>query len=141
MFKKRVLKKKESTVVIAIWINDCSIDNKNKQPRVNKEDFVKNIKEIVNKCRDDELITRVIFMSNINVNEEIINNADDCEFLFYNKDIKVYNNLLKDICIENNIEYIDKFWIMNNDDLEDWLHPNTKWHTKIFEKMKDYFNN
>jgi hypothetical protein len=30
------------------------------------------------------------------------------------------------------------FWLMENDDLEDGIHPNTKWHTKIFKRVKNY---
>jgi len=131
-------KEKDSTVVIAIGINDCSINMKTKKPRVDKEQFTNNINIIIDKCKEEILIKKVVFVGNINVNEKIINNANDWEFFFYNNDIEIYNSIIRNLCNKNGIEYIDLYWLMNNDDLEDWLHPNTKWHIKIFERVRDY---
>ena len=131
-------KEEKSIVVIAVWINDCSIDLITKKPRVNKEYFEKNINILINKCKEEKLINKVWFIGNTNVDEKIINNADGWEFLFYNSDIEIYNGIVKKICNKNDIEYIDVFWLMKNDDLEDGIHPNTKWHTKIFKRVKNY---
>lgn len=138
--RREFWKEKDSTVVIEIWINDCSIDKITKEPRVNKKYFRKNINIIIDKCKKERLVKRIIFVTNTNVDEKVVNNTDDGDFLFYNKDINIYNDIIKEICTANNLEYIDLFWLMDKDDLEDWLHPNTKWHTKIFEKVKKYFN-
>ncbi len=130
-------KEKESTIMVAIWINDCSINKNTNLPRVNKEKFEEKLNNILDKCKKDELIKKVVFVSNINVNEEIINN-DDWDFLFFNDEIKKYNSVIKTLCDKEKIDYIDLFWIINNDELEDWLHPNNKWHQKIFEKIRDF---
>jgi len=131
-------KEKDSIVIIAIGINDCSINMKTKKLRVDKEQFINNINIIIDKCKKEKLIKKAVFVGNINVNEKIINNANDWEFFFYNNDIEIYNSIIKKLCNKNGIEYIDLYWLMENDDLEDGLHPNSKWHTKIFEKVKKY---
>ncbi len=131
-------KENESAVIIAIWMNDCSIEKDAKLQRVWIEDFRKNIESIILKCREDALITKVIFVWNINVDEEAINSGDDCENYFYNSEVIKYNATIKELAAKNNFWYIDVFWLMNNEDLEDWLHPNTVWHTKIFEKVRNY---
>lgn len=138
--KREEWKEKESIVIIAIWINDCSIDRINKIPRVNKEQFTKNINEIIDKCKNEELIKKIIFVSNINVDEKVSNDIWSWDFLYYNKNIELYNGIINDLCNKNKIEYIDLYWIMDLDDFEDWLHPNSKWHIKIFEKVKNYLD-
>lgn len=139
--RREVWKEKDSTVIIGIWINDCSINNITNQPRINKEEFTKNITKIIGKCKNDELINRIIFITNINIYEKVVNNYEEWNFLFFNEKIEKYNTIIKNLCIQNNIESIDLYWIMNKDDLEDWLHPNTKWHTKIFKKVEQYLIN
>ncbi len=131
-------KEKESTVVIAIWINDCCIDTITNEPRVNKEQFRKNIKEIINICKSDNLIKKVVFIGNTNIDEKVVNNDERWDFLFFNSEIKKYNEIIKENCNKNNLDFIDLFWLMEDDDLEDWLHPNTKWHEKIFDRVRNF---
>lgn len=136
--RREAWKEKDSTIIIAIWINDCSINKNTNTPRVNKENFNENINKIISKCKFDNLINRVIFVTSINVNEKVINNDEEWDFLFYNSEIKKYNDIIKKVCNYNKVEFIDLFWLMNNYDLEDWLHPNTKWHIKMFEEVRNY---
>ncbi len=131
-------KEKESMIVIAIGINDCSIIKSTWKPRVSKEQFSMNIESIIKQCKQDKLIQRIILVSNINVDEDVINSDVEWEHLFLNKNIQEYNSILQNACKQNNLEFIDMFWIMEKDDLEDWLHPNTKWHRKMFEKVRIY---
>jgi len=130
-------KEKESIVICTIWINDCSVNKKTKLSRVSKEEFEKNLNVILENVKNDDLIKKLIFVLNINVDEDVIN-SDDWDFFFFNSEIIKYNNIIKNFCKKNNLAYIDLFWIMEKDDLEDWLHPNNKWHQKIFEKVREF---
>ncbi len=136
--RREIWEEKDSIVIIAIWINDCCIDTITNGPRINKEQFRKNIQEIINRYKNDELIKKVIFVGNINVDEKVVNNDKRGDFLFFNSDIEKYNEIIKENCKQNNLDFIDLFWLMENEDLEDWLHPNTKWHEKIFNEVKKF---
>lgn len=139
--RRELWKEKESIIVIAIWINDVSVDKITKLPRVDKDQFIRNINAIIQKCNNENLIKKIIFITNINIDEEIVNNDIEWNFLFYNSEIEKYNNILKSIWLLNSIDCIDLFWKITFDDLEDWLHPNSKWHLKIFNIVCDYFEN
>lgn len=137
--KRESGKEKESIVVIAIGINDCSFNRVDNQARVWEIRFRKNIESLIYKCKSNSLVKEVVFIGNINVDEGRINDNEG-DNLFYNKEIEKYNKILQDQCLDNKIKYIDVFWIMEMEDLEDWLHPTTKWHEKIFERVKEYLD-
>ncbi|MCK5212131.1 SGNH/GDSL hydrolase family protein [Candidatus Parcubacteria bacterium] len=52
------------------------------------------------------------------------------------EDVKKYNETIKKFCVNNKILFIDLFGLMMPGDLDDYVHPNTKGHEKIFEKVK-----
>jgi len=52
----------------------------------------------------------------------------------------LYNNKIKEICEKNNLRYIDLSDLMENSDFEDGLHPNSKGHEKIFQKIKEFLD-
>ncbi len=136
--RRKIWKEKDSMVLVAIWINDCSISKETKNPQVNRGQFERNIKEIIDICNRDELIKKLVFVGNINVDEEVVNNDEEWDFLFYNSEIEKYNRIIKRVCDENGLDFIDLFWIMDSGDLEDWLHPNGGGHEKIFCEVKRF---
>ena len=140
--KREQWKEKESVIIFAIWINDSAEIITDRTKRVDIESFSKNIKELIKKCQTEKLIQNVIFIGNINVDEEIINNPINpwSDHFFYNKDIQEYNKVIQECAKETTCWYIDMFWIMDSDDLEDWLHPNVKGHSKIYKKVSEYLS-
>ena len=136
--KREPGKEKESIVVFAIGINDSSEVISTWDKRVSIDRFRENIQTLINKCQSEVLIRNVVCVWNINVNESVINNSEDGEHHFYNKDIQEYNSVLKKLAEKTTCSYIDLFWLMENDDLEDGLHPNANGHKKICEVIKRY---
>jgi len=138
--KREVWKEKETMIVFAFGINDSAeyIGSKNK--RVELEQFEKNVHCLVDLCKNEKLIQQVIFVSATNVDENIINQMDNqwAEHFFYNKEIEEYNAVIKSSADFNNLAYIDVFGILENLDLDDGLHPNSKWHKKIYEKVLEF---
>jgi len=57
---------------------------------------------------------------------------------YKNKDVIEYSQIIKEFCDKNNLPFIDIYDILNMDDLEDGLHPNSIGHEKIFQKVKDF---
>lgn len=138
--KRELWKEKDTIVIFAIWINDGSEDIETFSRRVSIDDFEHNIKILVEKCQSEILIENVIFLSATNVDENKINDVNNpwAEHFFYNDTIKEYNKILSNVATESTYSYIDMFWIMKPEDLEDGLHPNSKWHEKIYKKVLEF---
>ena len=63
------------------------------------------------------------------------------ETSFQNKRIKLFNDIIKEQCHQNNILFLDMFDLMSKEDypklLEDGLHPNSQGYDFMFVKIKD----
>ena len=82
---------------------------------------------------------KIIFVWPTSVNESFVTPIPwNKDIYYYNKSIKEYDLIMKNFCERNNIGYVDTFDLLDYSDLEDWLHPNSKWHEKIFLKVKEY---
>ena len=142
VFKNSYIEKYQniSTIIFSIWINDSYLfeDWKN---QVDINDFKNNLEKLIRLSKNNKLVNRVIFLSNINVDESRTCPVSWKNIFYKNEEIKKYNEIIKKVCKENEIDFIDLFWIMENSDLEDWIHPNAKWHIKIFEKVRNYLEN
>lgn len=136
-------KEKDTIIIFAIWINDSAENIITKEKRVELHQFKKNIEALIEKCKQEKLIQRVIFLSAINVEEQVINDVDSlwAEHFFYNNEIKEYNSVVQQLAGKEWYEYIDVFWTMQHNDLEDGLHPSSKWHQKIYEIVLKYLEN
>ncbi len=55
---------------------------------------------------------------------------------YINQNIKYFNAAIKNFCEENKAEFISMDGIIDNVDIDDVLHPNTKGHKKIFDKIR-----
>lgn len=60
------------------------------------------------------------------------------DIYYTNDNIKKYNEVMKKVCAENSVLYLDIFGLLSNNDLDDGVHSNTEGHRKIFEKVKDF---
>jgi lysophospholipase L1-like esterase len=108
--------------------------------RVNIISFKNNIEKLISMCQRHKLIKEVIFLWVTGVDENTINQVDSlwADHYFYNSEIQKYNNIIQEWAKNNNCSYIDVFWLMQENDLEDGLHPNSRWHQKIYEKVLEY---
>lgn len=61
----------------------------------------------------------------------------DKDYFLSIHEIEKYNQAIKKFCLENDILFIELFGLMEVSDIDDCVHPNTKGHEKIFEKVKD----
>jgi len=64
------------------------------------------------------------------------------EFSYHNDQIELYDSVIKEVCEQNNIYFIDILEEFKKRDylnlLEDGAHPNTKGHELIFETVKKF---
>jgi lysophospholipase L1-like esterase len=100
------------------------------------EEFKSNLEEIIKRAK---VITQnIMFIGFKNVDESKTMPVSWKDIYYVNSEIKKYDETMQEVCDQNNILYLDVFGLLNNQDLEDGLHPNTVGHTKVFNKAKDF---
>jgi lysophospholipase L1-like esterase len=129
----------ETAFIFAVWINDSVTNIDWTKNRSSLEKFEQNLEKLILKAKKyNPKFIKFIWLTN--VNEKLVSpfpwsTTWKC---YTNERIKKFDEILKKVSQKNECEYLEIFWIFENSDLEDWLHPNFKWHKKIFEKVKEF---
>lgn len=139
--KQRLDEENGNIIAFAIGINDSQFVQSKKSFRVIPEKFKENIQKIIRLAQ--RYSTKIVFVGLTPVDEAKTSplpwNADR---FYKNEYIQKYGGIVKDVCKENKICFIEisgKF--MKSDYtklLEDGLHPNSEGHKIIFEIVKDF---
>ncbi len=125
-FENEVKNRNPNTVILAIGINDIETDNLV---------FEKNIKKLYKIAR--KYTKKIIFVGLTRVDEKRINKlALFVGKKYSNQKIDELDQIIQKICTKNNLKYIKIGYLLENSDLVDGLHPNTKGHEKMFVKIK-----
>ena len=109
--------------------------------RTKPEKFEKNITNMIGLAR--KFSSRNIFLGLMPVDEKKTTPIPWRKDISYkNEYIEKYNEIIKNVCRENKIGFIDIFdkFLKNNYKklLDDGLHPNSKGHEKIFGIVKNF---
>ncbi len=134
----RSAKAREPEIIIfAIGVNDSSHRKSLNGNRINFELFKENLETLIEKAN---LFTKkVVFIGITSVDENKTTPISwNMDVSYENKDIKKYNKAIKDLCEKNNLPFIEMYDLLNKDDLEDGLHPNSAGHEKMFKRVKDF---
>lgn len=124
----------DTLAIVSIGINDTL---KNVEESVSLEDFKKNLRKIISDSK--KLNLNLVFLGITNVNELKTNPTSYDEMFFYNnKEIKKYNLAIKEISKKESLSFISISNILNNEDFEDGIPPNSKGHEKIFNEVKSF---
>ena len=116
--------------------NDSYLKGKNGSNQISLEQFKKNLETIIEKAKN--ITPNIIFIGFKNVDESKTTPVSWKDIYYLNSEIKKYDEVIKNVCLENNLPYLDIFGLLDKGDFEDGLHPNTKGHEKIFTKVKDF---
>ncbi len=135
------LSESETIIIFAIGSNDSEWNNNQKSLRVTPEKFKEKVKKLIELAKN--FSNNIVFMGLGPVDEAKV---DPIPWLpntsYKNEYLKQYNNILKSVCDEKSIPFInifDEFFKTNYKKLlEDGVHPNSKGHKKIFEIVKDF---
>lgn len=58
---------------------------------------------------------------------------------FYSNDsVSKYNSIIEKVCREYNLPFIPMFDLLEKNELDDGLHPNSIGHEKMFLRIKDF---
>ncbi|PIR03803.1 MAG: hypothetical protein COV59_03980 [Candidatus Magasanikbacteria bacterium CG11_big_fil_rev_8_21_14_0_20_39_34] len=126
--------RKPQRFVFAIGINDSYYDNTEENPKVPIKRFEKNLQKIIAKAKN--FSKNIVFIGATNVDESQMPRKG--VKIWKNDRIQKYNEIIKKVCDENGIPFLELFGIIDHAELPDGLHPNAKGHEKMFQKIKGF---
>jgi len=116
--------------------NDAAYEYREGNYLVLSDKFKANIEEIIKKAK--QITDKIIFVGFNNVNEIKTKPVLWRDIYYTNDNIKKYNEIIKEVCVEQKVLFLDVFGLLSNDDLDDGVHPNSDGHNKIFKKVKNF---
>ena len=139
--RRRLWPGEETIIIFSTGANDALIEIDKGKNRTSINIFKKNIEKLIEKA--DKFTKKVIFVGTVPHEESKTNPVSWDENISYkNKDLKKYNETIKDVCSKKKVSFIDVFNKLNNKDfiktLDDGVHPNSEGHKIMFEIIKDY---
>lgn len=135
-FENEAKIRKADVLIFQSGGNDAYYLHEEGNYKVQPDDFRSNIEEIIQRAK--RITDKIIFISFKNVDESRTMPVSWKDIYYKNENIKKYCEIMKNVCEEKEVLFLDIFGLLENDDLCDGLHPNTKGHEKIFEKVKDF---
>ena len=131
--KIRFNKNDNTIIIFSIGINDTQ--NVKDEDRVSLETFRNNIITLINSAK--KYTDNILFIAVRKVDEsKVIPLHWDKEKGYLNTKIINFDKELKNICLENNVDYLYIYDLLEVDELFDGLHPNNVGHQKICDKVK-----
>ncbi len=124
-------------IIFSIGDNDTITDSKGNY-KISLEQYGENIKKLINKSRS--FTEKQVFVGVKKLVDESKTTpvSWDDEVYYRNSDIEMYNSKLKQVCAEEGVFFMEALNLMNSEDIEDGLHPNSQGHEKIFQSVKDF---
>lgn len=138
----RIDKNQENVFVFAIGANDSMFNIERKSYRTPPEIFQKNIVGLINKAR--KFSNKIIFVGLFPVDDNAsVPSSWPQNELYKNKYTSEYNDMTKNICKNENVEFIDLFSIFIEKEYQkmltvDGLHPNSEGHKQISEIVSKF---
>lgn len=129
--------KKVDVIMIQIGINDARLI-KNKKLSTYPSQFRKNIQKLIDIAK--KFVNNIVFVGLTPVDEPKTTPISYNKDAYYkNIQIKQYDQIIKSICKENRIHFIDVYNEWTEGDyrrlLADGLHPNSKGHQKMYSAI------
>ncbi len=119
-------------IIFAIGINDAQSLKNKENPKIHLDKFEENLGLLINMAK--KYSSTIIFIGLTKIDKSKVASTQ-----YSNENIKKYDLLLKNTSDKNNLNYVYMFDLLHKKDLyNDGLHPNSKGHEKIFNKVKDY---
>lgn len=139
-FETEAKARNPTIIMFSISDNDSLYIKSEDKNLVNIKDFEKNLKELIKKSK--KFTNKIIFLGSKSVDESKTNPIPWQKDYYYTKEnMKLYDKKVREIAENNDCNYIFLFNELNNKDFEDGLHPNSKGHEKIFQKVKEFLLN
>lgn len=126
-----------NVIIVAMGANDACYVKSINENYIVLGDFEKNLLTTIEKAK--KFTNDILFIGLTNVDELKVSPVPWAEDLYYNKkNIKIYNDKIKEVCANNKIHFIEMLDLLDKNDLLDGLHPNSEGHEKMFLRIKNY---
>jgi lysophospholipase L1-like esterase len=131
----------ESVIIINVGANDSQYLLNENLFRIPIEKFQENVKKIIETAM--KFTNKVIFIGIPPMDERKTTPIVwDANKIFKNEYLRRYDDAAKSMCVQNNIHFVELFYILNRAGylrtLHDGVHPNQIGHAMIFKIVKDY---
>lgn len=131
--KIRFNKNDNTIIIFSIGINDSQ--NIKDEDRVLLGTFRNNVISLINSAK--KYTDNILFIGLTKVDESKVTPLTwDKEKSYLNTKIINFDKELKNICLENNVDYLYIYDLLELEELFDGLHPNNVGHQKICDKVK-----
>ncbi len=125
-----------NVIIFAIGANDC-VHFENKENNIPLSIFQKNIQELIVLAK--KYTDKIVFVWLIACDETKMNPVEWAPEMSQSmKNITRYNNTIKTICEQENINFIDMLDVVNAKNLEDGSHPTAQGHEKMYNRIKNF---
>ncbi len=133
----------ETVIMFALGINDCAYNNEKAKAFVPQDEFIDNLKELITQAK--KFNTQIVFLGLTPCDEAKTNPCLwDKSVAYSNEFIIKYNAIIKQVCKEYDVYFIDILDSFSKPNfkslLEDGLHPNTRGQEKIFDSIRVFFS-
>ncbi len=115
--------------------NDASYEKTPGNYLVPLDKFRTNLEEIIKLAKT--ITPNIIFMDLKNCDESKTMPVSWIDIYYTNENIQKYLEVMKIVCRENNVLYLDLDYLTPHD-FDDGLHPNSSRHEKIFLQAKNF---
>lgn len=128
-------------IIFEIGVNDSQFQRQTGKLRTSKEDFEENLRELIGIAQ--KYTSKVVVIGLTPINEEQTLTVSWYRDDYYkNKLIFEYNEIIKQVCLQKSVYFIDVFEKLNDkryfDNLVDGIHPNAKGHEWLFRIVKEF---
>lgn len=137
-FKVECTAREPQIIIFAIGINDSQYIKTKDNPRVSLEKFQNNLVELINQAKN--FSDKIVFIGLTKVEQEKLMPIPwSTEEKFYDNDNVVrYNSIIEKVSVEHNLPFLSLLDLLEVNDLDDGLHPNSEGHKKMFLRIKEF---
>lgn len=126
--------RKPDIVAFAIGVNDSKYFGEKDKPNVPLDKFSVNIQRLAEKAR--KFTDKIVFVGITPVDEKrTMPTSWNPKKSYDNESIARYDAVVEDFCKKERLFYIPMKDVIQIEDLEDGLHPNSAGHEKMFRKI------
>lgn len=133
---KQRLSDDETAIIFAIGINDSEYCHSTRQMKVLPEKFRRNLEELIGQA--EKYASKIAFIGLTPVDETKVDPIPwASDFSYRNEFVRRYDEIIKNVCRENNVVYLELFdSLMRSGFIEllaDGVHPGGRGHEMIFK--------
>lgn len=136
-FNVECIAREPQIIIFAIGTNDSHYTLSKDNPYVSLEKFQKNLVTLVNQAK--KISEKIVFVGLTKIDEsKMMPTPWETEKFYDNDNITRYNSVIEKVCAELGLPFVDLLNLLETNDLDDGLHPNSNGHKKMFLRIKEF---